>query len=264
MLSLLLLFALCVPASVFSQRVQVGDVAPQFTATTVDGNVFSLQETAKDSIVVIYFMGYNCGICKSHAPELEENIHQYYRDFGVRVLGLDVWDGSVSLLNTLFIQPTGSTYDFVPQSSNIGTLYGFSVHSFVVVGRDLTVKFTSTYYDEQGLQDTLDILTNTAGEKPDVVPFDFYLSQNYPNPFNPSTVIKFEVKLSESVNADLIVYDALGNRVKALFSDRVTSGFYSFEWDGHDANGDPVASGVYFYQLSMPDLAETKRMLLLR
>ena len=44
---------------VFSQTVQVGDVAPDFTAATVNDKDFSLYETVKDSIVVIYFMGYS-------------------------------------------------------------------------------------------------------------------------------------------------------------------------------------------------------------
>lgn len=260
----MLMFVLLILGGAEAQRVQVGDVAPQFTGTTLDGKLFSLQETAKDSIVVLYFMGYNCGICKSHAPQIEENIHKYYSDYGVRVIGLDVWDGSVSLLNSLFIQPTGSTYDFIARSSNIGTLYGYSVHSFIVVGRDQTVKYTSTYYDEEGLRETLDVLTHIAGEKPDVVPFEFYLSQNYPNPFNPSTIIKFEVRVNEPADATLTVYDAAGNRVKTLFSGRVSSGFYSVEWDGRNANNDPVPSGVYFYTLVLPEWTETKRMLLLR
>ena len=42
----------------FSQ-VSVGDVAPEFNGTLVNGKYFSLHETVPDSIVVIFFMGYN-------------------------------------------------------------------------------------------------------------------------------------------------------------------------------------------------------------
>ncbi len=55
---------LCVAILIFSipavaQTVQVGDEAPQFAGTTFYGNNFSLHDTAEDSIVVIYFMGYS-------------------------------------------------------------------------------------------------------------------------------------------------------------------------------------------------------------
>lgn len=44
--------------SVFAQ-VNEGDVAPDFNGTLVNGKYFSLHETVADSIVVLFFMGYN-------------------------------------------------------------------------------------------------------------------------------------------------------------------------------------------------------------
>ena len=251
-------------SSLALSQVKEGDVAPEFNGTLVNGTYFSLHETVQDSIVVIFFMGYNCGICKSHAADIEQNIHRRYVDYGVKVVGVDIWDGSVSLLNSLFINPTQSSYDFLPFASNVGYVYGRSVSSFVVVGRDKVVKYVKSYYDESSLQETLDTLTTTVGEKPKVVPFDFLLYENTPNPFNPSTVIEFEVKVSEPSNAELIVYNAIGVKVKTLFSEQVRSGFYSVTWDGTNALGEQAPSGVYFYRLTLPNYSDAKRMLLLR
>lgn len=192
------------------------------------------------------------------------NIHQKYREYGVKTIGVDVWDGSISQLNAIFIQPTSSTYDFIPQASAISMLYGLGVHSFVVVGLDKEIKYVSRNYDEESLSATLDVLTSTPGEKPKVFPLNFYLSQNYPNPFNPTTRIEFEVKISQSAHAELIVYDMSGRRIKTLLSQTVTSGFYAAEWDGANELGEPMASGVYVYVLNLPDIQESKRMLLLR
>lgn len=179
-------------------------------------------------------------------------------------MGVDIWDGSVSLLNSLFINPTNSTYDFLPFGSGVGYLYGRGVSSFVVIGRDKVVKYVKAYYDEASLQAELDTLTSVEGEKPDVVPFDFKLYSNYPNPFNPTTTIEFEVKVREPADAEVVVYKANGVRVKTLFSQTVRSGFYSVQWDGTNEFGEQAPSGVYFYRLTLPDQTDVKRMLLLR
>lgn len=55
----LVMVAILAASPLFSQTVQVGDTAPEFSASTVNGTEFSLYETANDSIVVIYFMGYS-------------------------------------------------------------------------------------------------------------------------------------------------------------------------------------------------------------
>ncbi len=175
-----------------------------------------------------------------------------------------MWDGSTTQLNSIFIQPTGSTYDFFPQASGVGILYGLGVHSFVVVGLEKKIKYVARNYNERELQGVLDTLTSTPGEKPKAIPFDFYVRQNYPNPFNPSTTIEFEVRLSQAAHADVTVYDVTGQKIKTLFSQKVSSGFYTVEWDGRNERGDLVPSGVYLYTLNLPDARETKIMTLVR
>ena len=93
------------------------------------------------------------------------------------------------------------------------------------------------------------------------------LLQNYPNPFNPETWIPFQ--LSEDSPVSVAIYDTTGKLMRTLSLGYRSAGFYQNReraayWDGRNALGEPVASGVYFYQLVTPSFQQTKRMLILK
>jgi hypothetical protein len=88
------------------------------------------------------------------------------------------------------------------------------------------------------------------------------LDQNVPNPFNPRTSIGFSVPGSEQVGID--IYDPTGRLVRRLIDKPMDTGRYDVEWDGRDNNGRTVASGVYFYRLTVGKQTSTKKMILLR
>jgi len=104
--------------------------------------------------------------------------------------------------------------------------------------------------------------SSTFVETEIVVPDIQYLQPNYPNPFNPRTKIDFELPFT--TNIDLGIYDLLGRRVVSLVNGKVAAGTNSVEWDGTDSFGNRVASGVYFYRLTAPGIAETRKMVLLK
>jgi FlgD Ig-like domain len=89
------------------------------------------------------------------------------------------------------------------------------------------------------------------------------LEQNYPNPFNPTTTIAFSIKQRSRVTVD--VYNVAGERVRTLLDQTRAAGSYTdVRWDGTDATGSPVASGVYFYRLAAADFSQTRKMVLLK
>jgi hypothetical protein len=90
----------------------------------------------------------------------------------------------------------------------------------------------------------------------------FALEQNAPNPFNPSTRIRFT--LPENSDVSLVVYDVAGREVRTLVNERKEANHYDIEWDGRDANGRAVASGVYFYKLQAGKHVATKKMLMMK
>jgi len=105
--------------------------------------------------------------------------------------------------------------------------------------------------------------TTTATDGGDMVPDKFALNQNYPNPFNPSTQITFDVP-EGSEHVFLNVYNILGQNVSTLINDVMSPGTYNVEWDATDAMGNPVASGIYFYELRSKSFTARKKMLLIR
>ena len=93
------------------------------------------------------------------------------------------------------------------------------------------------------------------------------LLQNYPNPFNPETWIPYQ--LSEDSLVSVSIYDTAGTLIRTLSLGYQSAGFYNSRdraayWDGRNTLGEPVASGIYFYQLVTPHFQQTKRMLILK
>jgi len=87
------------------------------------------------------------------------------------------------------------------------------------------------------------------------------LGANVPNPFNPTTRIPFEAAAAGAVR--LRILDIAGRHVRTL-DVRARLGPNVLTWDGHDARGLPVASGVYIYQLEAPLVRASRRMVLAR
>ncbi len=86
-------------------------------------------------------------------------------------------------------------------------------------------------------------------------PVQNLLLQNYPNPFNPETWIPYQ--LSEDSLVSISIYDTTGRLVRTLSLGFQSAGFYNSQgraayWDGRNALGERVASGIYFYQLTTP------------
>ncbi|MBK8129595.1 MAG: T9SS type A sorting domain-containing protein [bacterium] len=94
------------------------------------------------------------------------------------------------------------------------------------------------------------------------IPTSYALYQNYPNPFNPNTEIRFD--LPEAIHAELKVFNILGQEVVTLVDDVRAAGAYRVLWDGKNAVGLTVASGVYIYQIKTPNFTNAKKMMLIR
>ena len=66
-----------------------------------------------------------------------------------------------------------------------------------------------------------EIVTSTEEFAP-VLPAEIFLEQNYPNPFNPVTKISYTLPRTALVN--LLVYNALGQRVASLVATKQEAG----------------------------------------
>ena len=93
------------------------------------------------------------------------------------------------------------------------------------------------------------------------------LHQNYPNPFNPDTWIPFQ--LAGKSDVMLTIYNLQGKVVRHIKLGMVFAGTYlnkdkAIYWNGRAGDGEPVASGMYFYRLQAGDYVAVKRMVVLK
>lgn len=140
----------------------------------------------------------------------------------------------------------GTLVEFVFKASGTPSAGDFQVSESVLVGAD----------------GALDLLSRVEIGDLRPLPDQYGLHQNMPNPFNPATAIGYQ--LPEAGMVRLAVYNLLGQEVRVLVNERKDAGSFAAAWDGTDALGRRVASGVYLYRIQAGDFSASRRMLLLK
>ena len=131
------------------------------------------------------------------------------------------------------------------------------------------------------LQEQIELLIPTGDRSPAAMKTLIYLQQliamarpeqtqllaNYPNPFNPETWIPYQLATDTIVT--LTIYASTGVVVRRLTLGHQTAGYYTDReraayWDGRNAFGEQVASGIYFYQLETDDMSSLRKMVILK
>ncbi len=112
-----------------------------------------------------------------------------------------------------------------------------------------------------------------ATEDENGLPTEFSLSQNYPNPFNPSTIIKYNISPTSSspfegglrgMSVQLKIYNILGSEVATLVNEAQMPGEYEIKFIVGTDSKSVQPNGIYFYQLTVGNNVETKKMLLIK
>ncbi len=86
--------------------------------------------------------------------------------------------------------------------------------------------------------------------------------QNYPNPFNPETLIPYT--LFETSNVKLSIFASNGELIREFKLRHQTQGPKRIHWDGKNAAGETVATGIYFYQFEVGRTKSVRKMWLLK
>ncbi|MBT3252442.1 MAG: T9SS type A sorting domain-containing protein [Candidatus Marinimicrobia bacterium] len=134
-------------------------------------------------------------------------------------------------------------FDPISINANPYTWYGYGFYS------PLTTSLT--YFDLWAV--SIDDVT---------VPENSSLSAAYPNPFNPTTSIEYQ--LSNAADVNITVYNMLGQEVTNLVAGFQNAGSYTVSWNGMDAVGHSVPSGLYFYTMQTEGFTATQKMMLLK
>ena len=118
--------------------------------------------------------------------------------------------------------------------------------------------------NDYGINPLLIVVEGPTGtDPPDELPPAYFFAGNYPNPFNPATTITYG--LAERAAVTLSIYDVSGRLVRTLVDEVQEPGrSYTVVWDGRNAFGRSVSSGIYFCRLKAGTRASTRKMVLLR
>ena len=106
-------------------------------------------------------------------------------------------------------------------------------------------------------QNDLESLSTIGGENKKIIPSAFVLKQNYPNPFNPISKISFGIDADSNVKLSL--YDVRGGFVETLINKKTQAGNHDFMLDASH-----LSSGVYFYTMTVDDVSQTKKLVLMK
>ena len=131
------------------------------------------------------------------------------------------------------------------------------------------------------IKEQIDLLIATNDRSPAAMRTLVYLQQllvtarpektqlfaNYPNPFNPETWIPYE--LATDTHVTIAIYNTQGVVIRTLQFGHQSAGYYTDRdraayWDGRNALGEQVASGLYFYQLETDEMSSMRKMVILK
>ncbi len=158
--------------------------------------------------------------------------------------------------------------DFDKYSSNISIQFDSGDSLFVLLNTLSDEDFQSKLYLNRG---SIEGITPSEEE---IISSKFSV-KSYPNPFNPASndrssnsTIEFSAN-EEIKSAEIKIYNIKGQLVRLFSLDECNccekSGSYSVSWDGCDAQGVTVASGVYNYTVEInDDTTLAKKMIIVK
>ncbi|MDP8321122.1 MAG: C25 family cysteine peptidase [Candidatus Stygibacter australis] len=124
--------------------------------------------------------------------------------------------------------------------------------------------------EAQNIVIPIEVTVVPSSEDQNEIPYSNQLSQNYPNPlfldsnFRAATIIEYDL-LVEVIEAEIIIYNIKGQKVKTYVLDPEITRQGSVSWSGDNNKNRLVGSGVYFYSLKTDGIIRcNKKMLLLR
>lgn len=174
----------------------------------------------------------------------------------VGLAGANIWRDQYGLSHPVAYDPD--------ENEVLLTYTGGSAPYHVVFGPDLKIALAQREFDVDKIGAVIDSLLSRVGLEGEIPSSPrTRLAQNAPNPFNPTTLIEFEVPSADS-RATLAIYDLVGRQVRVLVDEGLAPGIHRARWDGRDASGHGLPSGLYFYRLQVGSDALTRSMLLLK
>ena len=222
----------------------------------------------------------NTAIVPLEAPSFETSYLDYWSDMQVIEVygktqfrgGTRAWEDTLTFQNPFSIVQVSD----IELLTSTGTA---SVDGWERVN-DLSIRVWGEIEDGWFLRGRLWVIVRTfyfndvdspsersTAKAPSVQPAETSVLPNYPNPFNPETWIPYE--LAKSADVSVSIHSADGKLVRTLALGHKPAGIYADKsravyWDGKNSQGEPVASGIYFYTFTAGNFTATRKMLMLK
>ena len=199
-------------------------------------------------------------VASQFGPSGKGSVDKEARTFMWELNSADVnWNGVVNIQDLVLVAGAigGDAAAPAIDAASIAILSSAEVQQWLEQARQLAPTDVPSQRGIAILEQLLSVLT----------PKETLLLPSYPNPFNPETWIPYH--LAESADGTLDIYSADGKLVRTLALGHQPTGIYESKsraayWDGRNAMGERVASGVYFYTLTAGDFAATGKMLIMK
>jgi subtilisin family serine protease len=160
----------------------------------------------------------------------------------------------------------------VPSIENTWTEVAANLSDFVDLTHQVVFRFVACDLNTQGLTEAaIDdfaletfqaIDTDVAAASDGIRSTELFASR--PNPFRAGGEVSIRFQLPRAEDVEVRIYDLSGRVVTTLAEGRFAAGEHRLAWDGRDAGGKEVASGVYFYRMKSDTRTESRRLTILR
>jgi peroxiredoxin len=161
--ALLAMLAFLVPVSAIA--VGVGDSAPSFSLTDLNGDRHSLMGYQSHPVLLM-FLESDASVSINQAPLVQNNIYESFRDDDVQVLGLECRNADRSELEN-FRDQTGVEFPLLRDAASVQNDYGVPIGSFVLIDGFGVVRYVSlgpdfSAYDPSGIRTAINQVLQEA------------------------------------------------------------------------------------------------------
>ena len=224
-----------------------------YDAETVEGSIYYYNDIANHRFIVEWDSIARNDFGAEPAIEIFQAV-LYDPDYYPTETG----DGEIVFMYKKVMSPQSCTIGIENLGQNIGLQYLYN-NTYDPTASTMMSAFAIKFTTEPPFASIVTGLDENGKESADK---GYLLGQNLPNPFTAETRISYVIP--EKTRVTLVIYNTNGSLIRTLQNGSQQAGTYSVTWDGKNDAGQPVSSGVYFYQLKTQDFESTRKMFILR
>jgi hypothetical protein len=188
---------------------------------------------------------------------------------GPWVVSTEITDWSSLTYDSLCYRTDSGTFVYVGNDSVSGNTYYYTIPdfpSYTLIEFYLFCQDNSWWQNAGRDPETgyYEFIVTAIREYKDhgLIPDHVFFNQNRPNPFVQLTHIEYGVPRSMQVN--ISIYNAAGQRVSTLVDETKAPGFHMVNWTGVDDLGRRLSEGVYFMRMTTDELTDTKKVIFIK